>query len=380
METIDVLCAVTTLGPGGTEGYVEDLAIALARRGVRVAVMVDSGPCFRMPSLIAAGVPVQLLDLPAGSSRDEYIRRVDSVLTRYTVRLIHANVWAREEWLREVARKRNIPFVTTGHHTVPPVRIRDRLGLNRIPFHLYRTRRCLSRGNSGTICISDESLRNHRARYGADAAAVRVYCGRPETTIRARPETGGSAPVILWLGTLTERKRPLLAIAAFRDLLSKFSGCTLLMTGEGVLRTRVETEAQRLNGRVKLLGLVPSIEELLANASIILQTSANEGTPRVILEAMAVGLPVVATDAGATRELVINGETGLLVSVDHKTGLTAALSKLASNPAMRTRFGAAARKLYEEHFNCERMVDETIRAYSRLVGVSLGSVPVAKAR
>jgi glycosyltransferase involved in cell wall biosynthesis len=371
MDTIDVLFAVTTLGPGGTEGYVEDLAVALASRGARIAVMVDSDPMLRLHSFEASGIPVHRLEIEGSCSRSDYATRVGKVLSRYTVRLIHANMWIRQAWLQNIARIRNIPFIITGHHTVPPLRMRDRLGLNRVPFQLYRSRRLLSKGNAGTICISETSLANYRSRYGFKARAARVYCARPDGPARANPSCGGTSPKIVWLGTMTARKRPFLAIRAFRALLSRFPDCTLFMTGEGQLSSSVRQEAEKLEGRVTLLGHVPSIDEYLSDAAILLQTSANEGTPRAVLEAMSAGLPVVATDAGATKELVQNAVTGLLVPVDNQTAISNALAILAADPGLRSQYGKAGRQVFEERFNFQRMVDETVQAYEQLVGVTI---------
>jgi glycosyltransferase involved in cell wall biosynthesis len=373
MEIVDVLFTVTALGLGGTERYVADLAAALARLGVRVAVAVDSGPMHAKPSLEAAGIPIHSLGVEDHCSRKEYSARIGAVLSRYSVRLIHANMWLRENWLREIARLRNIPLVATGHYTVSRPRMNDWLGLNKKPFALYRHRRTLSKGNAGTICISEMSLTNHRYAYGLRARAIRVYCGRPDNSARADASAGGTSPQIVWLGQMIARKRPFLAIEAFRSLISRYPDCTLIMAGDGELSSRVRQEATSLGGRVKIVGHVSDVHEYLGSSDMLLHTAANEGTPLAIVEAMSAGIPVVATNAGATAELVLNGVTGLLVPVDSHAGVAGALVTLASNPELRSQYGKAARRVFDERFSYSRMVAETIAAYERLVGVAVSS-------
>jgi glycosyltransferase involved in cell wall biosynthesis len=369
-EDLDVLIAATTLGPGGTEVYVEDLAIGLAKRGLRVAVSVDSEPLDRSTTIAAAEVKVIPLMISSECTRDQYSARWNQLLTVYRPALIHANLWLREDLLRQIAAAHDIPFVVTGHHTVPAIRLRDRLGLNSIPFAMYRRRRLLSKGNGGMICISEMSLRNYRHRYGSRARAVRVYLGRPaESSVSADPMGGGMSPSILWAGSLISRKRPFLAINAVASVFNDFPGSTLVMAGGGELESEVRAAAEKFGGRIVLTGHVFSVTHLLASADLLLHTACNEGTPLAILEAMAAGLPVIATDAGATRELVAHQQTGLLVPIDDARGLADALRTLVSNPQLRAEYGNAAKAHCATRFGFNRMLDETLIAYRVLVGI-----------
>ena len=370
-EPLDVLLAVTELGPGGTDRYVEDLAIALTGQGFRVAVAVDGGSLMRKPSLDAAGVPVHILGIDSTCKQPAWEAAFSKLLSRYQIGLIHANVWFHENWLRALAHDRNIPFVVTGHHTVPRPRLRDWLGLNSVPFFLYNRRRMLSVGNAGTICISDTSLRNHQYAYGAVARAMRVYCGRPDAQVRATPGLHGTSPRIVWAGGMIHRKRPFLALAAFEALSARFPESKMEMLGEGELLPSVRAAAAKFGGRVSVPGHVADVSAHLSAADLFLQTSAAEGLSLAIVEAMSAGLPVVATRAGATEEIVRDSVNGCLVPVDSQPALEAALVALASTPALRSEYGMAARRTFEEQFTHQRMVSETLRAYETLVGVRL---------
>ena len=101
--------------------------------------------------------------------------------------------------------------------------------------------------------------------------------------------------------------------------------------------------------------------------------SETEGLSNAILEYMACGLPVVATNVGGNPELVVEGETGFLYAPGDVEGLAKALGRLLADPALAARLGAAARARFETRFGLRRMVDETVAVYERaLAGVPVG--------
>ncbi len=113
------------------------------------------------------------------------------------------------------------------------------------------------------------------------------------------------------------------------------------------------TSDPTLSARIRLLGRREDVPDLLRAADVFALPSHREGMPRAIVEAMMVGLPVVATDIRGTREEVVDGETGLLVPVDDAPALAAALDRLVREPELRARWGAAgrarARALFDEN-------------------------------
>jgi len=169
--------------------------------------------------------------------------------------------------------------------------------------------------------------------------------------------------VIGWAGRLTEIKQPgdLVRAAA------RVPGSLLVLAGDGELRPSVERLATELGvrERVRLLGYVGDMGDWYAAFDAFLLTSLNEGTPVVAIEALAAGVPVVATDAGGTRAVVDDGETGFVVSIGDVEALAERLTRLRDDAGLRTRFGEAGGRAMRERFSIERMVDDIDRVYAR---------------
>jgi glycosyltransferase involved in cell wall biosynthesis len=135
------------------------------------------------------------------------------------------------------------------------------------------------------------------------------------------------------------------------------------------LRAVVEALARDLDmtHRVRLLGYVPDMGSWYAAFDAFLLTSANEGAPVVAIEAQAAAVPVVATDAGGTRTVVDDGETGFVVKVGDIDALADRLTQLRNDSDLRRRLGAAAAERMRSRFSIERMVDDIDRVYAEIL-------------
>lgn len=145
----------------------------------------------------------------------------------------------------------------------------------------------------------------------------------------------------------------------------------LLAVGDGPLRAELIARAQRLglSERVHWLGSRQDIPAILADTDIKALTSDWEGLPGALLEAMAAGCPVVATRVGGAPELVLEGETGLLTPPGDVEALTAALSQLVGDPALRRRLGQAGQRRAHEQFD---LTQQVARLEEQLMAVALG--------
>jgi glycosyltransferase involved in cell wall biosynthesis len=154
--------------------------------------------------------------------------------------------------------------------------------------------------------------------------------------------------VIGAVGRLERQKRFDLLLDAFARLAPSHPALRLALVGDGRLRTDLEAQAARLalGDRVRFLGHRPDLVDLHHTFDLLVQSSEYEGTPNAVLEAMAMETPIVATDAGGTRELAWPDVHALVVPVGDANALASAVSGVLAHPAAaRTRAIAARRRI-----------------------------------
>jgi glycosyltransferase involved in cell wall biosynthesis len=143
----------------------------------------------------------------------------------------------------------------------------------------------------------------------------------------------------------------------------------LAVVGDGPLRPALEARAAALglNGGVRFLGAVPHAAGLLPHFDVFVLSSVWEGMSNSLLEAMAAGRPVVATRVGGNPEVVVDGETGLLVPPRDAPALAEAMLRLLRDRELARRFGDAAKRRVESHFTLEQMVGRMQELYDQLL-------------
>jgi glycosyltransferase involved in cell wall biosynthesis len=142
----------------------------------------------------------------------------------------------------------------------------------------------------------------------------------------------------------------------------------VVVVGEGVLRADLEARARRLDveGRVIFAGFRHDLDALLPAFTVFCLSSRMEGLGTSVLDAMALGLPVVATAAGGIPEAVEDGVTGRLVPPGDAAALAAALLEVLRDPAAGRRLGEGGRRRFEERFTADRMVESTLAVYAEV--------------
>lgn len=130
--------------------------------------------------------------------------------------------------------------------------------------------------------------------------------------------------------------------------------------------TPQQVEEWRREGAVDLLGHIDSIDEVIGLADLVVLPSYREGTPRVLLEAAAMGKPLVATDVPGCREVVIPEVNGLLAQVENPQSLADAILRLLDNPQLAQQMGRAGRKMVETEFCALKVVEKTMGVYSAM--------------
>jgi glycosyltransferase involved in cell wall biosynthesis len=158
---------------------------------------------------------------------------------------------------------------------------------------------------------------------------------------------------VLYAGRLSPEKGVL-------ELLDAAQGLNLVVAGDGPLRDRVPSAR----------GFVQhdELQRLYARAAVVACPSRREGFGVACLEAMAHGRPVVATRVGGLLDLVVDGETGIVVPPRDSAALRSALERLLADPDLRRRLGTAGRDRARTHFSWEKVTDATVAAYAEAVG------------
>lgn len=217
---------------------------------------------------------------------------------------------------------------------------------------LYRwAERLLRPLTTVTICVADSERRaGLEARTCDEATTVVIHNGVDLPRTRALDARSGPHRLVM-VGRLQAPKDALTLVRALAALRQR--PCEAMIVGDGPDRPAVEKEVRRLglDSVVRLVGARNDVAELLAAADLFVLSSRSEGLPLSILEAMAAGLPVVASNVGGVPEVVVEGETGFLVPPGDPQSLAAAIERLLDDSALRHRLGAAGRIRVAEHFD-----------------------------
>lgn len=149
----------------------------------------------------------------------------------------------------------------------------------------------------------------------------------------------------------------------------KFSECDFVLAGEGERAAELKNLARdlKIENQTHFIGSCPRVPELLAVSDICVLSSRAEGFSNSILEYMAAGKPVVATDVGGAREAIEDGETGFVVASDNAEEMAASILFLLENSEKASKMGARGRAIIEQKFSMESQLDKTLQLYENLL-------------
>jgi glycosyltransferase involved in cell wall biosynthesis len=208
--------------------------------------------------------------------------------------------------------------------------------------------------------VNAEPLRDQLVRLGRDARRITVIANGVDTEHFAPPpeDLRPVREVVLCPARFCEDKDHETLIRAFEFTVAKRPRAELWLVGDGPLRTRVRTLAARspVRGSIRTYPAAPDPRPFFEQASVVTLSSVREGLPNVILEAMAMGLPVVATAVGGIPSVVEHEVTGLLCPPRDPAALGGHLAALLASVETRRRFGQRARERVETRYGLESMV------------------------
>jgi len=360
---------VPSLGVGGLENGVVNLVGRLP--DIRHSV-VSIGPVGALATRLAADVEVVTLDKSAGRPMRAAVLRLAVTFKRLRPDIVHARNWGSVDAI-VAAKFAGVPAVIYGEHGRE---FDDPEGRNR---RRNLVRRLL------TPCVDRfATVSADLARWLADVVGVprrklvvipngvdveRFSIDRRQEGRRALGRND-DAPVVGTVGRLDAVKDHETLLAAFADVASRSETARLVVIGDGPLRSTLKARARslRLEGRVDFLGERRDVPILMKGLDVFVLPSLAEGASNTVLEAMATGLPVIATAVGGNPELVEDGVTGMLVPVRDGTALAKAALAYLWDPELRAAHGRAGRRRAVARFGLDRMADGYRRLYVAVSG------------
>ncbi len=367
---------IANLDRGGAERTVVDLAIAMRGRGWDVSIAcLGNGNSFH-DELTAARVDVTSFGIRPGRPNLIAGCRLLRHLRQIRPRVIHAHMFHANIAARILGTLLRIPVVCTIHSVRESNRRRN---TSRLRSAIYRlTDRYCFRTTAVSERVSERFIQNRtvrRAKIQAIPSFVDVDRFLPEAARRARVRRAmGWDDSFVWLaiGRLDKAKDYPNLIESFRRLAGTPGTC-LVIAGDGAEQDEIASLIARsnLDSRVTLLGVRTDIPDLMNACDAFVQASAWEGMPISLLEAAACERPIVTTDVGGTREIVREGQTGLLVPPEDPEHLSRAMQRMTlMPPAQRESLGQAARRHVIQHYSTATVCDQYESLYREALNVA----------
>ena len=367
------LCIVDVINlSSSADTLLRERVLSLRAKGVDNRIVCIDGPY--VSSLRRAGIPVHTVPLPRGLDPFRLawaLVQMVAIFRRVKPDLVHTHCSVPGIVGRLAARLAGVPVVM---HTVHGFAFHEgskgpgaafAIAVERFVGRL--TDQLLSQNREDMDrAIRHRIVPERRLEWVGNGIALDRFTAAVPPIRPLVPERDPGRPVVL---TCVARMEPVknhaLLFEAAARLRQRGHRFELWLVGGGEGRVRCERQVIELGlaREVRFLGYRNDIPELLGRSDIAVLTSLKEGIPRAAIEAMAAGLPMVATRVTGTREVVRDGDTGFLVDVGEPAALADALARLIDDPALRERMGARGREVARAEFDEALIVRRLERVY-----------------
>lgn len=362
-----ILQIIPSLDRAGAEKQMCLLAKGLPRDEfeVHVCALTRGGPM--EADLAEAGIPPVVIGKRWKLDPQAYWR-LKAHVTDIQPDLIHTWMFAANAYGFAAARACGVKNLVLGQRCVDPWKSRLQLTLDRA-----MAQRC------SRVVVNSEGVRDFYVQHGTPAERVRmipngVALPAPPTTTRHQllAELGlpENSRLIGLVGRLWPQKRVKDAIWAADLLKVIHDDVHLLVIGDGPQHDRLRRfrDQCHIRDKVHFLGERGDVPRILPHFDVLWSTSGYEGQSNVILEALAAGVPVVATDIPGTRELVISGTTGYLVPVGDRAAFARHTERLLNDASLAAQFVAAGRDRVQCEFSIAKMIERHVELYREVLG------------
>lgn len=367
-----VLHLINSFEIGGTERQ----AVALLRRldperyDVKLAALRNRGPFYKEIEGRFPNVPEFPLTSFYNLNALRQLARLRALMARERIDILHAHDFYAGLMGAAAARLAGARVIACQRH----LKLSDRA------VHEWGTR--VTHRMADRILVNSEAIRDHiLSRDGAHADKIVVIkngvssaAGSPEArdlrdSICRELGLGTDSKLVGMVARLQPVKGHRFFLEAAARVIHKEPKARFVLVGDGPLKRDIEDQAAKLGlkGRVRLLGDRADAAGLAASFDLLVLASLHEGLPNAVMEAMAAGVPVVATAVGGTRELIADGETGYLVPPADAAALSERITFALANAADRDRVAAAGRRFINAEFGMGRMVAAVEKLYDELM-------------
>lgn len=353
-----LLLVLDSLDVGGAERHVVDLASALNERGTLVTVACSVTGVLET-LLTAQSIPVRPVvgQLIKRRMSTRYATALGEVLAEGRFDVVHAHMHASEVAAAAATVDTGVALVLTEHTEGPWRRRADR-----------RAAASAFARAARVVAVSGPVRHMLIHRYGLSPDRIALIrpgvLPSPPTAapLGGVPWPDGEGPLIGFAGRLVASKGVDVLLHAASLLPAP---ARLLILGDGPERDLLGQMAHQLglNGRVSFAGFRHDVRELLPVFDLLVVPSRTDGSPLIVLEAMAAGLPIVGSAVGGLPDQITHGRQGLLVPPDEPAALAKALTQLLADPALCIRMGAAGRRRATD-FSHDAMVEALQRVYA----------------
>ena len=360
---------------GGVAEHVMRLALGLGERGWQPWVAGPRSAVIYGP-LEKTGAPIFTLPFRAGYGHPiddgRALRRLLALLRGRHFEVVNTHSPKAGVIGRLAAFAAGVPVVVTAHGFAFNRAVRGRAGSTLS----FRIERALAPRTRGFICVSAAVRRLAlECELTAPTALHTVHNGAPacDRELPTMPELerfSREGPLAGCLTVLRPGKGVETFLAAAPIVLDRLPSARLAVIGNGPLRGQLEETARSLglDDRLRFFGYTPPSARQLRSLDVFVLPSPWEAFPIASLEALACGVPQVATDVGGIPEAVSDGMTGLLCTPEDPECLAQQIIRLLSDPDLRKRMSRASRERHRDLFTLERMLDETAGVFNRAAG------------
>ena len=350
-----VAYVIWSLGLGGAEQVVIRLAAALDRNRFEPFVC-----CLNEPGQFASQAARAGIEVLAFNKRHAIdavlVARLTDTFRRRGVDVVHTHLWGANLWGRIAARLAGVGRIVVTEHSVD---------VWKRGHHFFVDRRLASSAHE-LVAVSQQVREFYESRSIGPGRWRVIYNGIDTTrpVVRCRGEAyralgiAEGSPVVGIVGRIVAAKAPEVFLEAIELAARRVPSLRALVIGDGPLRADAEERARRLGvaDRTAFTGVRVDVPELLAGMDVLAFSSTREGLSIAMLEAMAAGVPVVATNVGGNPELIESGVSGQLVPAGDAQALAARIADVLLDKNLGARLRANARRRVEDHFSLAAMV------------------------